>query len=183
MHALTSERAVSADWADAHLVWFPFLPHAVAWQLKRYQSGVLDAMDEFLKLAERPWDEVRAKFGRADSPAPPSPHGKMADLLMPALHAVFHANARDLAVSRSLRIYNALQRFAHENGREAKGLEELRLPEAATIDPYSGQPLLLKRTAEGWVIYSVMDNGVDDGGDFMGRKDYGVAPRKLRLTE
>jgi hypothetical protein len=183
VHALQTERAVSADWADAHLVWFPILPEAFAWQLKWHQCGVLDAMDEYLKLAERPWHEVRTKFGKADAPAPPSPHGKMADLLLPALHAVNHANARDLAVCRSLRIYNALRQFAEKHGREAKGLEELELPHAATIDPYSGEPLKLKYTDEGWVVYCVMENGVDEGGDFMGRKDYGVAPRKLRLTE
>ena len=96
---------------------------------------------------------------------------------------MFHANARDLAVSRSLRVYNALRQFAEKNGREATGLAELDLPAAATIDPYSGKQLLLKRTEVGWMVYSVMENGVDDGGDFLGRKDYGVAPRKLRLTE
>ena len=59
----------------------------------------------------------------------------------------------------------------------------MNLPGAATIDPYSGQPLKLKHTADGWIVYSVMHNGIDDGGDFKGLKDYGVAPRKWRLTE
>jgi hypothetical protein len=62
-------------------------------------------------------------------------------------------------------------------------LEKLNLPAAATGDPYSGNPLLLKSTANGWVVYSVMKNGVDDGGDFKEMKDFGVAPRKLRATE
>jgi hypothetical protein len=102
---------------------------------------------------------------------------------MPAVKAAYQARARSLAVSRSLRIYNALRQFAEKNGREAAGLEELGLPQEATIDPYSGEPLKLKDTDEGWIIYSVMENGVDDGGDFKAIKDYGVAPPKLRVTE
>ena len=99
------------------------------------------------------------------------------------MRAVFQANARSLALSRALRVGIALRQFAEENGREANGWEELDLPEKATIDPYSGGPLKLKPTDDGWVIYSVMQNGVDDGGDFRGHKDYGIAPPKLRLTE
>ncbi len=96
---------------------------------------------------------------------------------------MFQANARSLAVSRALRIENALRQFAEKNGREAMGLDELNLPAAATIDPYSGEPLKLKHTDEGWIIYSVMENGVDDGGEFKQLKDFGVAPRKRRGTE
>ncbi len=84
---------------------------------------------------------------------------------------------------RALRIHNALRAFAEKNGREATGLDELGLPREATVDPYSGQPLKLKRTDAGWIMYSVMQNGLDDGGDFIDLKDYGVAPRRLRGTE
>ena len=103
---------------------------------------------------------------------------------MPAVKAAFQANARSTAVSRALRIHNAMRPvFAEKNGREATALDELvDLPKQSTIDPYSGQPLKLKASDDGWVIYSVMENGVDDGGDFKGLKDYGVAPPKLRLT-
>ena len=83
---------------------------------------------------------------------------------------------------RSLRIYNALRQFSEHNGREATGLAELKLPADATIDPYSGQPLKLKHSELGWVVYSVLENGVDDGGNFKDLKDYGVAPWKLRKT-
>ena len=151
--------------------------------MKGYQIGVIDAMNEQIRLAEQPWHEVRAQFGTADSPAPPSGHGAMADLLVPAVRASFHANARGLAMLRSLRIYNALRQFKEKNGREATGLAELDLPKAATIDPYSGEVLKLKLTDDGWMVYSVMTNGIDDGGDFKAHKDYGVAPPKRRLTE
>jgi hypothetical protein len=183
LHALKSERAVCADATDAYLPWYPLMPVACGWLLDSEQWGLLDEIDAHLQMAEMPWHEVRSGFVPPDAPAPPSKRGKLADALLPGLQAVFHAHARTLAAMRSLRIYNALREFSGKHGREANGLQELGLPAAATIDPYSGGPLKLKHTDEGWVVYSVMENGVDDDGDFMGRKDFGVAPRKLRLTE
>jgi hypothetical protein len=133
-------------------------------------------------LAVRPWYEVREQFGKSDAETISTGHGKLADLLVPAARASFQANARGIAMLRSLRIYNALLQFSEQNGREASGLAELKLPTEATIDPYSGQPLKLKHTDLGWEVYSVMENGVDDGGNFKDLKDYGVAPGKLRKT-
>ena len=183
VRALKTERAVSADWANEHLAWKPLLPAAYRSILISEQWGLLDEIDAHLQLAEMPWHEARTRIAPSESVAPPSKRGKLADSLLPGLQATFHANARILAVLRSLRIYNALRKFSDKHGREAAGLEELGLPASATIDPYSGEPLKMKHTDDGWVVYSVMENGVDDGGDFVGRKDYGVAPRKLRLTE
>jgi|tagenome__1003787_1003787.scaffolds.fasta_scaffold20479937_2 hypothetical protein len=82
-----------------------------------------------------------------------------------------------------LRIYNALTAFAEKNGREAKGLDELGLPKEATIDPFDGTPLKLKHKNDGWIVYTVFSNGVDDGGTFIDMKDYGLAPPRLRITE
>jgi hypothetical protein len=183
---LKTERAFGGDWIHAHLSGVsPILAHMFGWPMKGFQVGVLDAMAEYIQLAELPWHEVRRKLGLvdADTPLPSTGHGVLADLLIPALKAAYQANARSLATSRALRINNALREFAGKNGREATGLEELKLPAEAVVDPYSGKPLKLQQTDEGWVVYSVMENGVDDGGDFKELKDYGVGPRKLRATE
>ena len=75
-----------------------------------------------------------------------------------------------------LRAFNALQAYAENNGREASGLADLDLPPEATIDPFSGQPLIVKHTDKGWRIYSVGEDGVDDGGAFKDNKDYGLGP-------
>lgn len=183
---LKDERAVGADWIHSHfrLSGAPSsVAHTLGWQLKGFQVGVLDAMGEYIEQAERPLHELRGRFDYGDLPSPPTGHGVLADLLIPAVKAAFQANARSLAVSRALRINNALREFAEKNGREATGLEELNLPKEATVDPYSGGPLKLKQTEGGWIVYSVMENGTDDGGDFKELKDYGVAPRKWRATQ
>jgi hypothetical protein len=183
VNVMKSERAVSADWAHDYLASYPLLPSVCVWVINSEQWGLLDEIDAHLQLAEMPWHEVRTRIAPSESVTPPSKRGKLADSLLPGLQAVIRANARDIAVTRSLRIYNALRKFSDKHGREATGLDELSLPASATIDPYSGEPLKMKHTDDGWVVYSVMENVVDDGGDFIGRKDYGVAPRKLRLTE
>jgi hypothetical protein len=183
-HALAMERAISAGWAGIVPEQpSPNLARMFGWMQRSYQLGAVEYSEEYLRLAEQPWHEVRSQFGPADSPPPPSGHGILADLLAPALRATFQANARGLAVSRGLRIYNALREFKEKNGREARGLDELALSKTVTIDPYSGGPLKLKHTDDGWTIYSVMENGVDDGGDFIELKDYGLAPPRFRRTE
>ena len=152
------------------------------WPLKWYLLGVYDYTHELIPLAVRPWFGVRDQFGKSDTEMISTGHGKLADLLVPAARASFQANARGIAMLRSLRIYNALRQFSEQNGHEATDLAELKLPSEATIDPYSGKSLKLKHTELGWEVYSVMENGVDDGGTFKDLKDYGVAPWKLRKT-
>lgn len=184
--AIVTERAMGAGWFDAIVDesdFRLFLPRMFGWPLKNYQTECLVMMSEQLKLADRPWHELNRQFESGKVANIPSGHGVLADLLVPAIRASFQANARGLALLRSLRIYNGLQQFAEKNGREATGLAELNLPAEAIIDPYSGQPLKLKHTDDGWMVYTVMENGVDDGGDFIELKDYGVAPVKYRMTE
>ncbi len=50
------------------------------------------------------------------------------------------------------------------------------LPAEATVDPFNGQPLRVKRDPRGWVVYSVGPNGKDDGGRFENAADIGVGP-------
>ena len=79
---------------------------------------------------------------------------------------------------RSLRAFNALQRYAEEHGAEAAGLADLQLPAEATVDPFTGKPLIAKSVDGSWSVYSVGKDGVDDGGEFATPKDFGVGPSK-----
>src|SRR4029079_6802407 len=133
--AFKKERAVGAVWSEAQFS----VPNAMTskpfgcW-LKSNQVGVLDELNEVLQLTDRPWYEVRDSIGRVHAPSKTTGHGMMADLLQPAIRAAFEAHVRSLAVSRALRIDNALREFADKNGREATGLDDLSLPKEATID-------------------------------------------------
>ena len=100
----------------------------------------------------------------------------MVALLTPAMQAVYQASNRDTAMIRSLRILNAFCEYAQKNGQQADGLENLALSEPEMLDPFSGKPLRLKTTKDGWVIYSIMDNAKDDDGNFIDYADWGLAP-------
>lgn len=182
---LRTERAVSVSasveqstganvGAPPVLVWF------VGWTIKRFFIGPFDYYEEVLPVVDRPWPEIQKELAPGGVLAEPTGHGVMADLLAPALEAGLLAAHRDTANVRTLRVFNALQQFALKNGREANGLEELDLPAETMIDPFSGKPLVVKHTDDGWLVYSVGKNGDDDGGDFDEYKDVGVGAGKKR---
>jgi len=149
----------------------------VSWPMKSLFVDSLGVYDEQFELAGRPWHEISFRFD-PDGKMRTAGHGALGELLGSSLGATYNANARNLATMRALRIFNALVRYRHDNGREASDLAELDLPREATLDPFSGDPLKLKHTDDGWVIYTVMQNGTDDGGDFTDHQDSGLAPRK-----
>lgn len=182
LYVLKSERAFGIDnhmrrppQAIEPPVW---VFHMFGWPLKRYWIGVLDYFDEELKMVQRPWPDGRSWVGRRPRPDAPSGHGVLADLLIPATQAAYDANARTTAMLRTLRVFNALTEFRQKHGHEATGFADLKLPKEATLDPFSGKPLLLKHTDDGWLIYSVGTNRTDDGGNFADQKDHGLGPRK-----
>ena len=86
------------------------------------------------------------------------------------------ADRADLARIRSLRVINALGLFAATNGREAEGLEELLLPPETLADPFSTGSLVVRRRDDGKrVVYSVGQDGVDNGGEVERGIDVGWA--------
>jgi hypothetical protein len=175
-YGIATTESIGRDFACGQVN--PIWMNVAGWPVKRLYVGAAVSFDRVFTLAAKPWNEICHDLG-----PPPTGDGVLADLLMPALKAAFQADARDLATLRSLRIFNALRQYAEQKGHEARGLEDLSLPKEATIDPFSGEPIKLKHTDDGWIIYSVMDNGVDDGGDFIGMKDFGLAPPRYRATE
>jgi hypothetical protein len=146
----------------------------LVWPITNWKVGHLDTYAAAMDLTKLQWFEAQAAMANLQQTADAG--GPLSSLLVPSLEATYRASNRVTARLRCLRILNALRAFARQHGRAAKGLEDLSLPEPATIDPFSGQPLKLKHTDKGWIIYTIMDNGIDDGGEFKGTKDYGVAP-------
>jgi hypothetical protein len=156
----------------------------VGWPVKSMFIESLGVFDDQFALQGDEWFEIRDQFN-PDGTWNDSKHGILGSLLSPALGAAYVAHSRNLANIRATRIASALARFRQEHGREASGLDELALPKEVARDPFSGEPLKLKHVDGGWLIYTVMQNGVDDGGNFdnfKDQKDHGFAPRK-RLTQ
>lgn len=80
---------------------------------------------------------------------------------------------RNLAKIRTLRVVNALGLFAATMGRQPTGVEELALPPDALSDPFSTGSLVARREGDRWLVYSVGEDGIDNGGVIDGVVDPG----------
>ncbi|MFC1596642.1 hypothetical protein ACFL5Q_01665 [Planctomycetota bacterium] len=169
--AIVSERAFGMEnWqAIPARNWWPM---RIMWDDD--QTAYLDMIDQHLASASQPY----AAVPRAD-PASTAPMGRRAVLTQLAAPAILAARgARDSALAeiRCLRVLNALQALDHQGGATEPKLTELGLPIEATLDPFTGESLKLKKRPDGWLIYAVGQDLIDGGGDFDQRRDVGVAP-------
>jgi hypothetical protein len=146
-------------------------------------TGASDYLEAVIEASRGPWPAFRKELRDGGKLGEPTGFGVMADNLEPGLIASFNAHGRNLALVRSLRAFNALRLFAETKKREATGLEELDLPPEAVRDPFADGPLRATLTDAGWLIYSVMTNEQDDGGDFREQRDYGVTPPGERRAQ
>jgi hypothetical protein len=82
-------------------------------------------------------------------------------------YGVFRNSAEGSARLGTARIALAIERYRLAQGGLPDSLGDL-IPtslDAVPTDPFDGQPLRYKKLANGYVVYSVGENGKDDGGD------------------
>ncbi|TWU16326.1 hypothetical protein [Allorhodopirellula heiligendammensis] len=146
-HMLETERAYGIDsFRGFSLPIFPLTP-----QLENY----IEYMSEQIAIG--------APLPFESSPQPQVTATGMTELLVPSLENARDAMSRTLATERCVRVLNTIQSRADQ--QTPVDLSDLDLPVDAILDPYSGEPLLSKSTDEGWIIYSVGQNGQDDEGN------------------
>ena len=149
----------------------------VPWLGKSLQLDMLDYYDRLLPVMARPWHESYSQVAHLDNITHRSPvSGTLIQSLIPAIQSTLDAVYRDVAMLRCMRIVNGLTAYEQKNGHPPADLNALDLPAAAMIDPFSGQPLKLKQTDQGPIVYTVFKNGTDDGGTFKDQLDWGLAP-------
>ncbi len=87
-------------------------------------------------------------------------------LFVPTERAVVNVRRRGEAHLRLVLAEAAVRRCRLETGPLPASLDALvpKYLSAVPIDPYSERPLIYRRTEEGYLLYSVGGNGVDDGG-------------------
>jgi hypothetical protein len=128
---------------------------------KRQEPECLDVFDAFLAMARSPlsWHNAELRIGDMK----PAKSSFLVGQQVSACEAYYLVALRKRAIVRSLRVLNALQARGAVGGK-TPGLAELGLPAEATIDPFSGEPLHVKRLPHGYLVYSVGQNLCDDGG-------------------
>ncbi len=106
------------------------------------------------------------------SELPPWSLGKM---LLPALSHARLSFVRMKATKAILATQVGLEIYRNKNRRYPQTLGQLKgILDEIPIDPFTNEPLKYRRTKDGYVVYSVNDNLVDDGGDIRaGGEDIG----------
>jgi hypothetical protein len=134
-------------------------------------SAEIDLINRLVELTDKPYADVAAfdAAWRQDR----AMRRPLTNLIAPALIKVREARDRCTALLRTLRVLNALQR---RDRTDVPTLADLGLPAGATVDPYTGKPLTVKKLAGGWLVYAVGPDLTDNGGDVTSRKDIGFAP-------
>ncbi|MCS7166397.1 MAG: hypothetical protein RMI91_00460 [Gemmatales bacterium] len=136
----------------------------------KVHARVLRYYLEWQQWAQQAWDSTMGRS--APGPLPSVPvrtwYEELWDIRWPYMPASIDNDLRRLLYLRLLRSAIAAELFRKEHGRWPSHLGEL-VPDYLNelpCDLYNApNPLLLRRTAEGIVIYSVGENGTDDGGD------------------
>ncbi len=150
-----------------------WLAPLIQWRYRSHACDYLDVMNAAIAWGVRPYyqtiDQARPELKWS--------HDLTAHTVF-EYSLVYGILERTRAEMRCLRVLNALQRRA-ETGDETTALTELGLPPDATIDPFSGELLRVKKSDRGWTVYSVGRDLKDHGGDIedpVEPPDYGFGP-------
>ena len=146
-------------------------------------SRLLDLYDRYLEDASRPYAEVvsRNEHGlraRSGTESATEPWSRCSSRRWPS-----SANRRSASVRCPVRSACSTPfKPARHRQRPVPKLTDLGLPAEATIDPFNGEPLHVKKLPEGWMVYSVGNNRVDDGGTLDGKTDIGAGPLRPEVS-
>jgi hypothetical protein len=177
--ALASERATGPEWfrdfydkLGTNRFRIPIL-----WRTKKMNDyyAYLGQFDEPMQLIEQPYRNVSERIITLDGARL---GGVMSELLRLAVKAVIQVSYQDVALVRSLRVFNALKRREQVANPDAPKLDNLGLPAEATIDPFTGEPLKILKLDSGWVVYSVGRDLKDEGGKINLFRDIGLGPEE-----
>ena len=130
-------------------------------------ADILDYMGDCIEASKRPPMERLAGFREAT--------GKVEDLsvlhvmikmLAPSLGRVAELDLRARAGIDLARTALAIERYRLATGKVPERLEELvpQYLKEVPIDPFDGKPIRYKRTEPGYLLYSILDDGQDNGG-------------------
>jgi len=90
----------------------------------------------------------------------------LTESILPGLSRYYELTVRSVADRRATQVAFATEVFNAEHGRYPTSLDELPVGDdgTMTIDPFTGEPFGYKLTESGPRIYSLSENGIDDGG-------------------
>jgi hypothetical protein len=126
--------------------------------------SALDFMSRAIVLSRAPWPERIHALESA-----PLPWGPVR-LAVPSLSRAAKTIARSTALTHAMADCLSVEVYRAAHGAPPETLAD------AHVDPFSGQPLKYRREESGYVVYSVGENGKDDGGVVEGGSNGGLSP-------
>ena len=133
------------------------------WYVKNWESDYLEMMASELAMGPKPQFAITNELSEQNTRITSS-YGPLVQLVFPSLQASREAMDRVRAQVRCLYVLCELRRSTGDLREANFDIERLGLDKRFTTDPYTGSPLLTKKTPQGWTVYSVGRNGTDDGG-------------------
>jgi hypothetical protein len=132
-------------------------------------AGYRSIMRKYQQLAagSEPYPEVKKKTDAMEAELQNRSPGMMSSLIVPALGGVFRTHAQSIARHRAATALLAATKSRLEAGNVPDSLEQLaaKLVPPDSLDPFTAdRSLLMKRTDDAVVVYSVGPDGEDDGG-------------------
>jgi hypothetical protein len=132
-------------------------------------SGYRSIMRKYQQLAagSEPYPEVKKKTDAMETELRDRSPGMMSSLIMPALGGVFRTHAQSIARHRAATALVTATKQRLETGAVPETFDELaaQLVPPASRDPFTAdQPLVMKRTDDALLVYSIGPDGEDDGG-------------------
>ncbi len=126
-----------------------------------------ETMSEYSALAGRPYHEVREEIARLETARGDGAPGyaEVTRLMLPAMGKAQLRLAMTEASLGTARLAAALRLYREENGRYPDSIDSVRghLPDLPA-DPFSGKSYLYRREGNGFLVYSVGEDGFDGGG-------------------
>ena len=130
-------------------------------------TDTLNYMADCIEASKRPPTERRAGFREATEKVEDlwALH-VMIKMLAPALGRVAELDLRAQAHIDMARTALAIERYRLATGRLPERLEELvpQYIKEVPIDPFDGQPIRYRRADPGYLLYSILEDGQDNGG-------------------
>jgi hypothetical protein len=138
-----------------------YSPGAIALQ----RAALLQYMTEMVEAAKLPAHEQRTRLRELAESRTKRP--VLVRLLAPSMEKVGLNSSRTQALLRCALVAVAAERYRREHGRwpaSGAALVTAGLLKEMAADPFTGQPLRWRRLDSGLLIYSVGQDGKDDGG-------------------
>jgi len=130
-------------------------------------ADTLDYMNGCIEASKLPPKERLTRFHEAAKKMDElSPMHVMIKMLVPATGRIAELSLRNQAGVDLARTALAIERHRLGTGKVPERLEELvpQYLKAAPIDPFDGQPIRYMRTEPGYRLYSILEDGQDNGG-------------------